>query len=119
MYRGPCIHTSRYDKILTNVSQANKLGIIAKVQVADEIWDIVAGLKTFNQGQQYLMLREIRNGIASMKETSSPENRELLEVASRTEKTLEKYTQRLGDQISGNATVADKFLVLEFYWLSR
>lgn len=107
------IHTSRYDKILTNVSQANKLGIIAKVQVADEIWDIVAGLKTFNQGQQYLMLREIRNGIASMKETSSPENRELLEVASRTEKTLEKYTQRLGDQISGNATVAENQSIME------
>ena len=96
------IHTSRYDKILTNVSQANKLGIIAKVQVADEIWDIVAGLKTFNQGQQYLMLREIRNGIASMKETSSPENRELLEVASHTENA---ENQSIMEEIRGVASL--------------
>ena len=40
-------HTKRYDHIITNVSRANRLNQIVKFDITNEIWEIVAGKKTF------------------------------------------------------------------------
>ncbi|MCR5762886.1 MAG: sensor histidine kinase [Treponema sp.] len=109
------LHTSRYDRIIANASLANQLRYIAKVEIEDEIWDIVAGLIPFNEGRQYSMLREVRVGIASMKKSSerTGASKELLNVAARTEKTLEKYVSLLETQITNNASVADNQDVMD------
>ena len=109
------LHTSRYDRIIANASLANQLRYIAKVEIQDEIWDIVAGLIPFNEGSQYSMLREVRVGIAEMQRASakSGATKELLSVAARTEKTLEKYVSLLETQITNNASVADNQDVME------
>ena len=102
------IHTMQYDKIITNVSRANRLNQIIKVNISDEIWDIVAGKKEFKDGKQYIILKQIKSGISDMMEsTANEKNRQLLVVASRTEKTLENYVNMLGEQISNNASVAE------------
>lgn len=109
------LHTSRYDRIIANASLANQLRYIAKVEIQDEIWDIVAGLIPFNDGRQYFMLREVRVGIAEMQKSSAKTGatKELLSVASRTEKTLEKYVSLLETQMTNNASVADNQDVME------
>lgn len=109
------VHTNRYDRIIANASLANQLRNTAKVDIADEIWDIVAGLVPFNEGRQYIMLRELRVGISQMKKTTgrSKDCIELLNVASRTEKTLEKYVSLLETQIKNNASVADNQEIME------
>ncbi len=109
------LHTSRYDRIIANASLANQLRYIAKVEIQDEIWDIVAGLIPFNEGRQYAMLREVRVGIAEMQKSSAKtgSGTELLSVAARTEKTLEKYVSLLETQINDNAPVADNQDVME------
>jgi len=108
------IHTSQYDRIITNVSRANRLNQIVKIDVSNEIWDIVAGKKAFRDGSQYEIIRQIRKGIGDMREsTQVAKNRQLLDVALRAVGTLQKYVDMLGDQIDHNAPVAANEKTLE------
>ncbi len=106
-------YTMRYDRIIMNVSSANNLSKVAKEELEGEIWDIVSGLKSFNSGRQYQLLRQIRVGIADMQKGTSEGSREILEVASRTEKTLEKYVELLGRQIEDRESVSKNEEVME------
>lgn len=102
------IHSKQYDHIITNVSDANRINKIVKSDISDELWDIVAGKKEFKNGSQYKILQSINNGISKMMgSTSDEKNRQLLEVASRAESTLESYVNLLGVQISNDAPVAE------------
>jgi two-component system, sensor histidine kinase YesM len=108
------MHTIQYDKIITNVSRANRLSQIVKTSVSDEIWDIVAGKIDFNDGKQYMILKQIRSGISDiMSSTANEKNRQLLVVASRAESTLENYVNMLGDQIANNASVAQNEKIMD------
>lgn len=106
-------YTVRYDRIIMNVSSANNLSKVAKEELEGEIWEVVSGLKSFNDGRQYLLLRQIRIGIADMRKGTSEESKEILEVASRTEKTLEKYVELLGRQIEDRESVSKNEEVME------
>ncbi len=108
------MHTKQYDRIITNVSRANRLNQIVKVEISDEIWDIVAGKQIFEDGRQYEILAVIKSGISEMMEsTENEKNLQLLEVANRAIKTLEKYVDVLGEQISANASVSENEIILE------
>ena len=106
-------YTVRYDRIIMNVSSANTLSKVAKGELEGEMWEIVSGQKTFNEGRQFQLLREIRVGIMDMRRTTSESNIEILEVASRTEKTLEKYVDLLGTQIADQDPVSKNEEVME------
>ena len=102
------MYTLQYDKIITNVSRANRLSQIVKTEISDEIWDIVAGKVDFAEGRQYVILERIRSGIAEIaRSTIRDDNRQLLVVVSRAEKTLENYVDMLGRQIDSGTTVAE------------
>ena len=108
------MHTSQYDRIITNVSRANRINQTVKVEISDEIWDIVAGKKTFEEGKQYEILDSIKIGISEMMASTENEtNRNLLEVATRAVNTLEKYVNMLGIQIQENAAVSENEQILE------
>lgn len=107
-------YTNRYDKIITNVSKANRLNQMVKIEISNEIWDIVAGKKIFSEGKQYEIIQNIRNGIEEMAvSTELRQNRQYLEVSSRALLTLEKYVNILGDQIKTSAPVAENEIILE------
>ncbi len=107
-------YTSQYDKIITNVSKANRLNQMVKIEISNEIWDIVAGKKLFSDGNQYEIIQNIRSGIEEMAvSTQLSENRQYLEVSSRALLTLEKYVNTLGSQIEQSAPVADNEIILE------
>lgn len=107
-------YTSRYDKIITNVSKVNRLNQMVKIEISDEIWDIVAGKKLFEKGRQYEIINNIRSEIKEMSHsTNFSENRQYLEVSSRALLTLEKYVDRLGNQISTGAPVVENEVILE------
>lgn len=108
------LHTKKYDTIITNVSNANRLSQIAKIEISDEIWDIVAGKIEFNKGSQYEIIEKIKNAISEiMTKTENEENLQVLEVANRAVKTLEKYVNMLGIQIANNASVQQNEETLE------
>lgn len=108
------MHTTQYDMIITNVSRANRLNQIVKVDISNEVWDIVAGKKTFSDGSQYEILDSITSEISEMMELTQVEkNRNLLEVANRAVNTLIKYVDLLGTQTEQSASVADMEQTLE------
>jgi two-component system sensor histidine kinase YesM len=51
----------RYDKLIRSVSDANELNSIVKSDITDEIWEIVAGRKTFAAGRQYEILADVND----------------------------------------------------------
>lgn len=107
-------YTNRYDKLITNVSKANRLNQMVKIQISDEVWDIVAGKINFSEGKQYEIISNIRAGIEEISaSTVLLKNRQYLEVSSRALSTLEKYVDHLGNQIQNSAPVAENEIILE------
>jgi two-component system sensor histidine kinase YesM len=101
-------NTLSYDRLITNVHKTNRLNQIVKTDIANELWDIVAGNKSFRDGSQFRTIGRINSEIADiMRGTTAAENRQLLEVAGRAMNTLTRYVNRLGDQM------ADQYPVIE------
>lgn len=106
-------HTSRYDRIILNVTEANNFSQIAKKDLDSELWNAVSGLTQISESRHYILLHDIRTGINEMKKTADSANIEILEVAERTERTLEKYVQQLDEQVSKRDSVAKNQELLE------
>ena len=100
--------TARYDRIITNVSKTNELNQIVKIAVTNEIWDIVAGNIPFDEGEQYVIIRDINARLAEIKRTTIVTgNRQILEVAGRAMNTLSRYVDRMGVQTRGGFPVCE------------
>lgn len=108
------VQMGRYDLLITNVSKANRLNQTVKISISNEIWDIVAGNKKFNEGSQYDIIDGINESLNDiMSTTEERENRQLLEVAGRAVDTLKRNVDRLGTQMANNATVSENEESLE------
>ena len=107
------VYTGRYNRIIADVNRANQLAKMAKNDVCNEVWGVVSGLQRFDEGRQMELLQTIRNGISGMMETASEQNMQILEVASRTEHTLENYVALLEVQLQSGYSVAQNEGVME------
>ena len=108
------IHTRQYDNIITNASYANEINQIAKVDLPNELWEIVCGKKDFATSSPYINVEKLFNGIAEMQGTSSnQESLEKLEVASRVCTTLEKNIQKLEKQMMKGTSVTENETLLD------
>ena len=108
------IHSRQYNDIITNVSRANLINSIAKKEIPDELWNIVSGRKSFNEGMQYEMLEEIKDGLSRIEQTTSDKrSRQKLEVASRARLTLYRNVSRLGVNIASGGSVASSEVALD------
>ncbi len=100
------IHTKRYDDIITNVSNANRINQIAKTDVPNWLWEIVCGKKSFDENPPYEMILTIFDGISDMQaHTKSPDNKQKLEVAYRACTTLDNNIKMLENQMRGGSSV--------------
>jgi two-component system sensor histidine kinase YesM len=107
-------NTVSYDRLISNVSKANRLNQIVKADVANELWDIVAGNKSFAQGQHYGIIADINGRLNDIKSTTvGTENRQLLEVAGRAINTLTRYVDRLGGQMAASFPVVENERILD------
>lgn len=107
-------HTTKYQNIIKNVSSANRINQIAKVDIPGEIWEIVSGTKHFYDGNQYKLLTEMDNGLYEMFQRSkNEENRKIIQVALRTKETLYLNVNRLGEQIERGEKVSVTISQLE------
>ena len=107
-------HSKRYDMIIANASLANQLRNMTKTDILNEIWNVVAGLTSVNEGKQYIMLRKVRIGITQMQKAENGRKaQELLSVAFRAEKTLEKYVAMLEMQIYSRSSVSETQQTME------
>lgn len=102
------VQMGRYDLIITNVSKANRLNQTVKMDISNEIWDIVAGNKKFDEGRQYDIIDGINESLNDiMRTTEERENRQMLEVAGRAVDTLKRNVDRLGTQMANHAPVSE------------
>ena len=86
------LNTISYDRLITNVDKTNKLIQIVKIDISAELWDVVAGNKSFDEGSQYQIIGDIHNQIEDiLASTEEIQNRRLLEVADRSMNTLIRY----------------------------
>lgn len=101
------IHTRRYDRIISNVSNANRINGIAKNDIPAELWNIICGKKKIEDGRQYELMNEITTGLLEMfKATKNPLSLEKLEVANRANATLLQNIHILVEQMGFGSTVS-------------
>ncbi|HKL86378.1 MAG TPA: sensor histidine kinase [Treponemataceae bacterium] len=106
--------STRYDRMITNVSKTNQLNKTVKIEITNELWDIVAGNLRFEEGNQYKIINVINIGLEDIMETTTEiGNRQLLEVAGRAMKTLTKYVNQIGLQIQNRYPVIENEKLLD------
>jgi two-component system sensor histidine kinase YesM len=104
----------RYDLIITNVSKTNHLNQTVKMDISNEVWDIVAGNKKFEEGRQYDIIDGINESLDDiMRTTEERENRQMLEVAGRAVDTLKRNVDRLGSQMANQSLVSENEEMLD------
>ncbi|MDR1250815.1 MAG: sensor histidine kinase [Treponema sp.] len=107
-------NTLSYDRLITNVDKTNRLNQIVKTGISNELWDIVAGNKSFTSGRQYAIIEDINVQLnAIMATTTTIENQHLLEVAGRAMNTLARYVDRLGSQMENGFPVTENEAILD------
>jgi len=108
------VQTTGYDRMITNVGKTNRLNQIIKTEVTNELWDIVAGNKDFNEGRQYEIIDDINLRLKDiMRTTDVTENRQLLEVVGRAMDTMANYVDVLGKQIENHYIVTENEAILD------
>lgn len=108
------IHTKRYSQIISNVSTANRISLIAKDDIPAELWNIICGKKEIADGSQNKMLDDISSGLSLMLLTiNNEESRGKLEVANRAYTTLRRNVDMLISQIKGGSLVTQNEATLD------
>ncbi|MDR0707227.1 MAG: sensor histidine kinase [Treponema sp.] len=102
-----------YDRLITNVNRTNSLNRIVKIEIANELWDIVAGNVSFADGRQYAIIEHINSEIERIRRAAGVENRRLLDVAHRAMNTLVSYVDLLGNRMRVNAPVVENERTLD------
>ncbi len=108
------IYARQYDKIISNVSNANRINNIAKNELPEELWNIICGKKEIIDGRQYEMMNEITFGLEGiLKSTKNSESRDKIEVAIRTSATLLRNTHNLISKMTLGSSVSDNEKALD------
>ena len=108
------IHTKRYSQIISNLSTANRISLIAKDDIPAELWNIICGKKEIADGSQNKLLDNISSGLSLMLLTiNNEESRGKLEVANRAYITLRRNVDMLISQIKGGSLVTQNEATLD------
>jgi two-component system sensor histidine kinase YesM len=107
-------NTLSYDRLITNVEKTNRLNHVVRTEITNELWDIVAGNKSFAAGGQFNIIDGINAELNDiMRTTEETGSRQILEVAGRAMQTLTRYVNRLGAQIENNFPVVENERMLD------
>jgi two-component system sensor histidine kinase YesM len=110
-------YNREYDAIINNIIAANSLNGYINPAIDTEMWNIVAGKKEFNEGNQYEILASAREHVYWMLNNSDSEKSKIkLEVLLRTIRTITHYVDIMGAQMAQGSRVAENEKVLENIW---
>ena len=108
------IHTNQYNQIIWNVSRANHINEIASRDIPSELWEIICGKKTIEDGNQNKMSDEISTGLTLMLlKSKNSESRAKLEVANRAYLTLKRNIDMLISNMRKGSTVTQNEAALD------
>ena len=103
-----------YDAMITNITTANNINGFIKPAIDSEMWNIVAGKKEFDEGDQYQIIGQVNDQIETlMANTNSDKSKIKLDVIRRTLATLTNYVDKMGEQMELGSRVAENELVLD------
>lgn len=68
---GMMMHYARtYHSVIRQVERVSSLKPLVQTQIADEMWYVVAGHKTFDGGEQYQMIEHVNDEIEALTRTA-------------------------------------------------
>src|SRR5438046_1367118 len=107
-------YKAQYDTLIQNITTANSINGYIKPSIDAEMWDIVAGKKSFSQGEQYNILNNVDQRVQQMIDnTDSEKGRIKLSVIQRTLRTLRAAVDRVGIQIAAYKTFEENMVLME------
>ena len=106
-------YAQTYHGVIRQVERVSSLKPLVQTQIADEMWYVVAGHKTFDGGDQYEMIDHVNNEIDALVRSADPANLKALVVARRTMYTLVTYIDRMGELIRTEQPIAESEALLE------
>ncbi|HEX3028921.1 MAG TPA: sensor histidine kinase [Clostridia bacterium] len=107
-------YNEQYDRIVTNITNANSINGIVQDNINSEMWKIVAGKIRFEEGKQYEIINKVNDNIWKiMDNVSSDDNRTKLFITLRTMTSLEHYVNVIGQQIKDKRPVQENEEVLD------
>jgi two-component system, sensor histidine kinase YesM len=107
-------YSRQYDAIIANITTANSISGHIKTDIDTEMWRIVAGKISFDEGQQYAILDGVNAKLGQMMaNTDSSRSRLKLEGIRRTVQSLSEHVDTMGRQIARGSTTAENEQVLE------
>ena len=106
-------YAQTYHGVIRQVERVSSLKPLVQTQIADEMWYVVAGHKTFDGGDQYEMIDHVNNEIDALVRSADPANLKALVVARRTMDTLVTYIDRMGELIRTEQPIAESEALLE------
>lgn len=106
-------YAQTYHGVIRQVERVSSLKPVVQSQIAEEMWCVVAGHKTFEDGGQYDMINHVNTEIDALTRSAAPDNLQALIVARRTMNTLVNYIDRIGEQIRTEEPIADSEALLE------
>lgn len=106
-------YAQSYHAVIRQVERVSSLKPVVYSQIAEEMWCVVAGHKTFDNGAQYDMINHVNAEIEALSRSTAPDKRQSLVVARRTMDTLVNYIDRIGELIRTEQPVAQSEALLE------
>lgn len=103
----------RYHGVISQIEKVSSLKPLVEENIPDELWSVVAGRKTFAQGQHDDLIHTVNGQLDSLMASSVTRNPMELTVARRTMDTLEEYVDRMGRQMEAGARVQENETLLE------
>ena len=98
------VMTFQYNSSVGRIDSAAALQKIVKVQLTEEVWDIISGKLPFTQGKQYELISYTKESLETLTSRSQSAMQYIF-AARRANETLENYLDQLGDQIEDDAAV--------------
>ncbi|MDO4546831.1 MAG: sensor histidine kinase [Clostridia bacterium] len=116
----PCIvsvsvmsyYAGSYHAIISQVDRVSSIKPYVQTLIPEEIWSIVAGRLSFDEGAQYQCLDYVADELEELIQSAGANATELV-VARRTTDTLRDYIDRMGEQMSRGEPVEQNELLLE------
>ncbi len=103
----------RYHSVISQIEKVSSLKPLVVESIPDELWSVVAGRKTFAEGEHYQLIHSVNAQLDNLMVSSVTRNPVQLTVARRTMDTLEGYVNDMGRQMEAGARVQENEGALE------
>ena len=107
------IYAGKYHSSIERMETIADLKTVVVSDIPGSVWNIVSGRDDIEKSGIFVKIHEVNDIIETITESSDPENRLSLIVAGRTMQTLEKYVDKIRENIRNQVPVVENEAVLE------